>query len=164
MDIQCVLLLLQSCHVGGAAYNLINKRGSVTRPAANPLFRIQIRNKCGRIWRVHGPADDTPVRPALPSGYRRPKLKTKKTRTPRPPTCFAIAEYLSACSVSSKALAHLLTLTIIAARPLPQKKFWKRRVSLLSRNGTMRWCALQQAGGSTDGERTVVDSRRVLAG
>ena len=46
-----------------------------------------------------------------------------------------MAENFMTCNVSSNMDAHMLTLTIIEARPLPQKNPWNKRVSLLSRNG-----------------------------
>lgn len=58
-------------------------------------------------------------------------------------TCLAMAENLNTCRVSSNILAHWFTLTIMLTCPCPQKKFWKRRVSLLSRKGIIFGLSLQ---------------------
>ena len=59
-------------------------------------------------------------------------------------TCFAIAENLKTCWVSSNILAHWFTLTIMFTRPWPLKKFWKRRVNLLSLKGMILGLSLQK--------------------
>lgn len=58
-------------------------------------------------------------------------------------TCLAMAENLNTCRVSSNILEHWFTLTIMLTCPCPQKKFWKRRVSLLSRKGIIFGLSLQ---------------------
>ena len=55
-----------------------------------------------------------------------------------------MAENFITWKVSSNIEAHILTFTIIDARPLPQKNPWNKRVSLLSRNGMMRGWLLQE--------------------